>query len=608
MKKILLLLTLSLCSLGAWAQDFYNEDGTLKFTITGTNEVSVAAGTTAPTGTLVIPSTVENAGTTYTVTSLGYNAFYGCSGITSVTIPNTVTSIGASAFSSCSDLTSVTIGNSVTSIGSSAFNSCRSLTNVTIPNSVTYMGTNVFTYCRGLMSVTISNSISTIQSNTFAGCSNLTNVTIPNSVTSIETSAFEECYSLTSVTIPNSVRTIGGSAFYRCSGLTSVTIGNSVMLIQASAFENCSGLTSVIIPNSVRSIAAYAFKGCSGLTSVTIGNSVRSIHNTAFSSCSNLKTVYNLSSLPITTSFYGTSITRVVDYTKSGDGDNAIYQIPDTYSVVTTEDNQVNHIPVNTIPTNFIYKDGSNWKAKKIVLTDDTSRFEVPVAFTADEVTYTREFTNSNRSTLYLPFGVPVASMPEGLEIYEFSGFNGTSISFAEHTGGIAAYTPYLVGYEISSKDGNPTKCTFNLTNVAFPVTPAASTNAITNNGMTFQGTTQRTCMTSSNYGYSNGYFVQSGNGTDHTGHAHVNPFRCYFTYSANGPMGIPPTLDIDLTNNGLTGIETPDKPVRQNNIRYSDDVFDTMGRLVRKHAKDLEGLPRGIYIWKGKKVLHFND
>ena len=605
---------MSLCTLGAWAQDpFYNVGNTLKFTITGTNEVSVAAGTTAPTGTLVIPSTVENAGTTYTVTSLAYNAFYGCSGITSVTIPNTVNSIEGYAFYNCSDLTSVTIPNSVTSIGANAFNSCSSLTNVTIPNSVTSMGTNVFTYCRSLASVTISNSIYAIREFTFCECSSLTSVTIPNSVTIIEKNAFEHCTSLTSVTIPNSVRTIGGSAFYRCSGLTSVTIGNSVMLIQASAFENCSGLTSVIIPNSVNAIAANAFKGCSGLTSVTIGNSVRSITGTPFINCSNLKTVYNFSSfLSIGTTSYGLNATRVIVPTKSGTGTNTLFQIPETYTFVDNDNStSATEIPRSTIPNiaNLIYKDGGSWLAKEIVLTDDSNRFVVPVAFTADEVTYTREFTNSNRSTLYLPFAVAEASMPENLEVYEFAGFNGTSISFAEHTGGIAAYTPYLVGYDISSKDGNPTKCTFNLTNVAFSVTPAASTNAITNNGMTFQGTTQRTCMNSSNYGYSNGYFVQSGNGGDHTGHAHVNPFRCYFTYySTNGPMGIPPTLDIDLTNNGLTGIETPDKPVRQNNIRYSDDVFYTMGRLVRKHAKDLEGLPRGIYIWKGKKVLHFND
>ena len=74
------------------------------------------------------------------VTSIGTSAFYGCSGLTSVTIGNSVTSIGDYAFSGCSGLTSVTIPNSVTSIGGYAFWNCSSLTSVTIPNSVTSIG------------------------------------------------------------------------------------------------------------------------------------------------------------------------------------------------------------------------------------------------------------------------------------------------------------------------------------------------------------------------------------------------------------------------------------------------------------------------------------
>ena len=81
------------------------------------------------------------------VTSIGYYAFYGCSGLTSVTIGNSVTSIGDDAFSCCSDLTSVTIGNSVTSIGDDAFSGCSGLTSVTIPNSVTSIGDDAFSSC-----------------------------------------------------------------------------------------------------------------------------------------------------------------------------------------------------------------------------------------------------------------------------------------------------------------------------------------------------------------------------------------------------------------------------------------------------------------------------
>ena len=113
-------------------------------------------------GSVVIPPTVTYRGTTYSVTSIGDYAFYGCSRLTSVKIPNSVTSIGFEAFSGCSGLTSVTIPNSVTEIDGGAFASCSGLTSVTIPNSVTEIGGGAFASCSGLKSVTIPNSVTAI--------------------------------------------------------------------------------------------------------------------------------------------------------------------------------------------------------------------------------------------------------------------------------------------------------------------------------------------------------------------------------------------------------------------------------------------------------------
>ena len=95
-------------------------------------------------GNVVIPEEVTYMNRTRKVTSIGEFAFYECSGLTSVTIPNSVTSIGDGAFSGCSGLTSVTIPNSVKSIGECAFYGCKSLTSVTIGNSVTSIGDNAF--------------------------------------------------------------------------------------------------------------------------------------------------------------------------------------------------------------------------------------------------------------------------------------------------------------------------------------------------------------------------------------------------------------------------------------------------------------------------------
>ena len=136
-------------------------------------------------GVVNIPETATYSSISFKVTSIGNYAFYGCRGLTSVTIGNSVTSIGDNAFYNCSGLTSVTIPNSVTSIGNYAFFNCSGLTSVAIPNSVTSIGGYAFKNCSGLTSVTIPNSVTSIGMQTFCGCRGLTSVTIPNSVTSI---------------------------------------------------------------------------------------------------------------------------------------------------------------------------------------------------------------------------------------------------------------------------------------------------------------------------------------------------------------------------------------------------------------------------------------
>ena len=239
----------------------------------------------------------------------GYSCvFSGCTGLTSIDIPNGVSSIGSAAFSGCTSLTSVTIGNSVTSIGSSAFRGCSSLTSVTIPNSVTSIGEYSFSGCSGLTSITIPSGVTYIDWSAFSGCSGLTSINVEsdnekydsrnNCNAIIETSSNTLITGCKNTTIPNSVTSIGNRTFFGCSSLTSVTIPSSVTSIGVLAFYLCTGLTSVTIPNSVTSIGDGAFWGCSGLTSVTIPNSVTSIGVDVFRDCIGLKKVVSKIKVP----------------------------------------------------------------------------------------------------------------------------------------------------------------------------------------------------------------------------------------------------------------------------------------------------------------------
>ena len=313
------------------AQNFYdfsavNDGDTIYYNIVDGN-AEVASVDSECSGEVSIPSSVTYNGTTYSVTSIGDWAFYNCTNLTSVTIPNGVNSIGYRAFAGCSSLTSITIPSSVMNIGQFPFDECSSLTEINVdPSSKRFSSQDgvLFNYDKTEIvccpegkagTYTIPSSVTSIGLGAFAGCSSLTSITIPDGVTSIGEFAFEYCSSLTSVTIPDNATSIVDGMFMYCRSLSSVAIPNSVTSIGRNAFTDCSSLTSITIPDSVTSIGDYAFDGCSNLTSVIIPSKVTSIDKGLFFGCSSLTSVSIPSSVKYTgtQAFYGCiSLTSII--------------------------------------------------------------------------------------------------------------------------------------------------------------------------------------------------------------------------------------------------------------------------------------------------------
>ena len=315
-------------------------------------------------GDIVIPESVTYGSKTYPVTSIGSEAFKGCTSLSSITIPNSVTSIGSYAFSSCSGLTSVTIGNSVTSIGYSAFSSCSGLTSITIPNSVTSINSFAFDGCN-LKSLTIGTGVLYIGSNVFGGSSkpiktiwltntppsgytyaagtvnyvaneqytSLSNKTVypflssmfevggvryvPVSPSERTCDAIDCLYSeaaeninigetVTNQGITMTVKQIHPYTFYNNSYIKDVSLrlnGN----IGSYVFQNCTSLQTATLGEGVTAIGSFAFDGCSSLQAIVIPNAVQTMGEFAFRGCSSMASVQ-----------MGSGVTSIEQFTFSG--------------------------------------------------------------------------------------------------------------------------------------------------------------------------------------------------------------------------------------------------------------------------------------------------
>ena len=311
-------------ALPASAYDF-EKDG-IYYNVYGTNATVTYKDATynSYSGTINVPATVTYGGESYTVTAVGGGAFYKCTGLTAVHLPNTVTDIGYAAFYNCSALNTINIPSGLTSLGDLCFQYCSSLRSLTLPNGLVRIPLQCFTYCTSLTSINIPGSVKEIAMFAFYGCQDLVNVSIQNGVEIIDQDAFCDCTSLPTITLPASVSVIEVPAFDECHSLYEINVDNAntnycsrdgvlftaqletlvrypenkslasyqvpdgVQVIEYFGFKDCDYLQSVTLPEGLQAINLGGFFDCSALEGINVPHGVTTIGRSAFYNCSSM--------------------------------------------------------------------------------------------------------------------------------------------------------------------------------------------------------------------------------------------------------------------------------------------------------------------------------
>ena len=211
-------------------------------------------------------------------------AFYGCLGLTSVTVPNNVT-VWYYVFAECRNLSTAYVEGNVPY---GVFENCTSLVEVTVGSGATKISDYAFNGCRSLRRVSIPRTVSSIGSYAFGNCSSLETISLPAELTELGSFAFSHCSSLLNITLPAKLGTLRASVFYDCTKLRAVSLPDGLKKIDSYAFYGCSSIESLTLPASLEKIEKHAFVGCRSLTSLALPESLYEIGDGAFDSCEKL--------------------------------------------------------------------------------------------------------------------------------------------------------------------------------------------------------------------------------------------------------------------------------------------------------------------------------
>jgi hypothetical protein len=226
-------------------------------------------------------------------------------------LPETLKSIDSQAFYGCSSLTEIVLPQGLTTLNDSVFGFCESLSRIDL-GGVTVIGANAFQRCSSLYALEIGKNVTTIGESAFRGCSSLTELKVDKNVVEIGYCAFEETAwlanqsdefvtlgngvllryngSATDVTLPPNIRAIA-DAFCDNDTIKSVTVPNGVTKIGSAAFSGCNQLSRVVVGKGVTEIADTAFAGCSALSYIHLPKALTYVGNGAFNGCALLSTV-----------------------------------------------------------------------------------------------------------------------------------------------------------------------------------------------------------------------------------------------------------------------------------------------------------------------------